>query len=78
MVICVKNSAQFVVSVCYVCQECNILVFKFRYGKKVMEKKGGQRNGKKEIAKETYICKTQVCYTARNVFLHCDIFLYRP
>jgi hypothetical protein len=44
----------------------------------MMEKKGGQRNGKKEIAKETYICKTQVCYTARNVFVHCDIYLYRP
>jgi hypothetical protein len=53
-------------------------VFNFDYGKKVMEKKGGQRNGKKEIAKETYICKTQVCYTARIVFSYCYIFLYRP
>jgi hypothetical protein len=53
-------------------------VLKFDFGKKVMEKKGGQKNGKKEIVKETYIYKTQVCYTARNVFSHCDIFLYRP
>jgi hypothetical protein len=51
---------------------------KFDYGKNVLGKKGGQKNGKKEIAKEMYICKTQVYYTATNVFLHCDIFLYRP
>jgi len=54
---CVKNSFQFMVSVCCVCQECDILEFKFDYGKKVMEKNGGQRNGKKEIAKEKYVCK---------------------
>ena len=62
-----KNSFQFVVSVCYVCQKCNILVLKFGYGKKVMEKKGGQKNGKKEIVKEAYIYKTKVCYTVRNL-----------
>ena len=43
-------------------------MFKFDCGKKVLEEKGGQRNGKKEIAKEMCMCKTQACYTARNVF----------
>jgi hypothetical protein len=36
-----------------------------------MERKAEGRNGKKEIAKETYISKAQVCYTTRNVFSQC-------
>ena len=61
---CVKNSFQFTVSVCCVCQECNILVFKFDYGKKVMEKEWRTKEWKKGN------CERNVCMQDSGL-LHC-------